>query len=433
MSYKRKYPEAQVIYGVEAGSEAARSPPQSLGPATDREIVAKYLTFPSADEEGRLPKGVLEELSEEITAYFEDCRSTQADHVRRRRFVDTIQKIADSNLPGSRVLTFGSSVTGLSKPSSDLDLTVVNSKQFGDAKSMARRCLPKLMSGLKRERICPKVNFIANAAVPILKCTGGEYEFDVSCNTTDGVDGARIIKYFIALDPRVGPLLFALQDVAQRHGLKDAPRQMLSAFAINISAIHFLQYQCKPSVLPYCSFERDVPGEVELREEGKLHEGENRSEVGELLVGYMRWMRHTLRFARTRGVQVWVDIRDASSRTEDVISLDRDADQDKIGLAIVNPIDPTKDVARNIKTRHFSVLERKFEDLLTRPSALVPGGRGLKRRDRDRPTTSESPPSAKRARVREGAPELEKPSYEKKHKERKKKKKKDKKKHKRYE
>ncbi|KAJ9460371.1 Poly(A) RNA polymerase gld-2 [Diplonema papillatum] len=308
----------------------------------------------------------LDRLSAAIQSYHEDSILSKEASARRDEFVAEIRKHSETMFPEGRLLVFGSSATGLCTHNSDIDVSLLVHPD-ADPKTILR----SLKYPISR---FARVQFIQNARVPILKCVGKSVplQFDVSCNRPEGGWNAAIVRNFLSREPRVSPILFYLHELFARAGIKNSRFQLLSAFSINVSFIHYLQAVAEPSILPY--FRWQVPAldsdfrtsEASLNEasETMLKPGVNTDSMAQLLVGYLQWLRGKVRKATSNYSKTdWIDIRHSSDRG----STPR-ADS---GVGMVNPVDGSHNITSNVKRRQWEKIDETLAALCEKLSAAT--------------------------------------------------------------
>ena len=235
--------------------------------------------------------GCIPHLNAAIKAYHTAAGlSTAQEKIRNDFFADLCRKVTGI-IPRGKLVLFGSSATGLCTAQSDLDVTLIT-----DPDQDAKNVLQTLKNPIGR---MSRVQFIRNARVPILKCVGRhpKFQFDISCNRPEGGWNAKIIRNFLSLDARVAPALFYLHEVFDKSGIKNARFQLLSAFSMNVSFIHYLQSVEKPSVLPHITWtlphvdgdHRETDVEIHSNSARYLNPGENKKSAGQLFVDYVYW------------------------------------------------------------------------------------------------------------------------------------------------
>ncbi|KAG0034361.1 hypothetical protein BGZ81_005037 [Podila clonocystis] len=185
-------------------------------------------------------------LSMEMIDLFESLLPTEESHNRRTRLIKKIEDILRLEWPGQDIKAepFGSTVNGLGTSTSDVDL-----------------CITTAWSGLKnvqmlatafRKHGMQKVFCVAGAKVPIVKLWDPELHLscDMNINTPLGLMNTRMIKTYVAIDPRVRPFAMIIKHWARKRVLNDAANGgTISTYTWICIVINFLQMR-SPPILP---------------------------------------------------------------------------------------------------------------------------------------------------------------------------------------
>ena len=135
---------------------------------------------------------------------------------RRRGALARVSKLIHEAYPAATLEIFGSSSTGLTIPSSDIDLVM----SLPEATS-AKKPLRKLESTFRH--VSAKLELIIGAKIPLLKFVEKEsgLSFDLCANATSGVENSAFIRRHLERYPALRPLVLALKVVLQQAGLHD--------------------------------------------------------------------------------------------------------------------------------------------------------------------------------------------------------------------
>lgn len=151
------------------------------------------------------------QMHNEILEFCSFITPTANEHTSRKALLDEISSIVQSLWPTAQVVVFGSQMTELLTPTSDMDIAVLNVDipEFEDASYP----LAVLASQIKQQMNVSYVEAILNAKVPIVKFdhapTG--ISVDVCINNDSGVKTGEILKRYLKEFPALKPLLCGLK------------------------------------------------------------------------------------------------------------------------------------------------------------------------------------------------------------------------------
>ena len=329
--------------------------------------------------------------------------------------------------PKAEVLPFGSSVNSFGKPASDLDMAVTldggvdvpsssDSRLIFHAKSAANGhrlqvqrygefffgALKNLLPG------CQNVHNISLARVPIVKYRQHllNLDCDVSCNSLSGFYMSELLYLFGELDPRVRPLVCAVQNWARRQGLMETarPTTFFTSFTLTLLAVFFLQLECRmlPPIRTLrqlarpqdrrvcedgtdCTFLRDISGR-QSGFNGRL--GQADPAAGDLLLAFFRFYGHAFDYRRHAVCVVTGQLQ--PRRSADRIGGNGSGKQ-SFFLDVTNPLEPDLNVAANVQEHALQKFQQRcrlsaalLEDSTDEKrslSALFKNGSGEERRN----------------------------------------------------
>ncbi|KAJ8659778.1 hypothetical protein O0I10_004371 [Lichtheimia ornata] len=185
-------------------------------------------------------------LSVEMLSLYEELLPTRESHDRRSRLISKIERLLNTEWPDRdiRVHLFGSSVNDLGTSQSDVDL-----------------CITTPWNGLRNVRVLAKlfkrcgmqhVVCVPRAKVPIVRLFDPETQLacDINVNNTLALQNTKMIKTYVALDPRVRPLIMILKHWTKQRRLNDAANGgTLSTYTWTCMTLNFLQMRHN-SILP---------------------------------------------------------------------------------------------------------------------------------------------------------------------------------------
>lgn len=185
-------------------------------------------------------------LSVEMLSLYEELLPTRESHERRSRLISKIECLLNTEWPDRdiQVHLFGSSVNDLGTSYSDVDL-----------------CITTPWNGLRNVRVLAKlfkrcgmqhVVCVPRAKVPIVRLFDPETQLacDINVNNTLALQNTKMIKTYVALDPRVRPLIMILKHWTKQRRLNDAANGgTLSTYTWTCMTLNFLQMR-HHSILP---------------------------------------------------------------------------------------------------------------------------------------------------------------------------------------
>ncbi|OBZ81971.1 Poly(A) RNA polymerase cid13 [Choanephora cucurbitarum] len=185
-------------------------------------------------------------LSIDVIQLYNDLLPSKESHDRRTKFVSLMERLLNNEWPDHEIKAnvFGSSVNDLGTSSSDVDL-----------------CITTPWLGLRNVRILAKlfrrcgmqhVVCVPRAKVPIVRLFDPELQLscDINVNNTLALQNTKMIKTYVALDPRVRPLIMSIKHWTKQRSLNDAANGgTLSSYTWTCMIINFLQ-QREPPILP---------------------------------------------------------------------------------------------------------------------------------------------------------------------------------------
>jgi len=136
---------------------------------------------------------------------------------RRRGALERVVGLVRTAYPDAQLQIFGSSATGLTLPSSDIDLVACIPA------AASKKPLRKLEGALRQAGHRKGLELILGAKVPLLKFTeqSSGLPFDLCVNSTNGVENSTFIRKRLETYPALRPLLLALKCLLHQHGLHD--------------------------------------------------------------------------------------------------------------------------------------------------------------------------------------------------------------------
>lgn len=267
---------------------------------------------------------------------FCDLVSLTAEERRvRQNVVDDLRQLTQSVWPGSRVLVYGSELTGLCLPSSDLDLAVLG------ATERAPECLRRLAKCLRQSGRVSNMEVIESAKVPIIKVVhvDGGVAADLSFNTVDGVTTGWLMRDLMVEFPPLRPLLLVLKHfLVQRELNETYPTGGVGSFLLQLMVVSFLQHR---------RLEDDL-----ARSAGRASAPSDRN-LGVLLLDFFDFFGRKFNYNA-----LGISVRDGGSFFRKAHRRWEVPGRPQL-LAMENPMDPSIDVGKN--AFNIANVKRTFE------------------------------------------------------------------------
>ena len=226
-------------------------------------------------------KGMLK-LHYEILDFYKFIQLTDTEIKLRNKTFNEIKDIIELNFPNYKCSLYGSFITGLSLPNSDIDILITR-KDEEKEKINLQKNLFEIYTILKQKNIFTDLEMI-NAKVPII--TGlyisTKIHVDISLFKKNGVDAAEIINKIIAIYPEIRPLMLLIKYVIRQRNLNQIYTGGISSFII----FTLLYY--------YIADSRKII-ESEINNNG---EKERLLTLGHLLVGFFNFYAFEFRYEK---------------------------------------------------------------------------------------------------------------------------------------
>ncbi|KAI9259058.1 hypothetical protein BY458DRAFT_517649 [Sporodiniella umbellata] len=247
---------------------------------------------------------------------------------------------------------FGSFVNHLGTSASDIDL-----------------CITTPWNGLKNVRVLAKlfrkcgmqhVVCVPRAKVPIVRLFDPEMQLscDINVNNTIALQNTEMIKVYVALDPRVRPLIMILKHWTKQRLMNDAANGgTLSSYTWTCMIINFLQ-QRKPPILPVlCAQKESAEGYPCFDYDITRWQGfgrANRESLGGLFYAFFR--RFALEFDYETQV---ISVR--QGRYLDKKDKGWDTGRDKASLCVEEPFNTSRNLGNSADLSSVLGLRTEFQ------------------------------------------------------------------------
>ena len=174
-------------------------------------------------------------LHNEILSFCDLVQPTAREVAQRARAVSELTDAVRAVWPGARLEVFGSQLTGLWLPSSDVDAVV-----FG---AVGARPLRQLAAELRRRDLVSFLELVESARVPIIKlvhaATG--VPMDVSFDIDSGLRTGRLINELLRAMPPLRPLILVLKHFLLQRRLNETFTGGIGSFMLQLMVVSFLQ------------------------------------------------------------------------------------------------------------------------------------------------------------------------------------------------
>ena len=176
-------------------------------------------------------KGMLK-LHYEILDFYKFIQLTDTEIKLRNKTFNEIKDVIELNFPNYKCSLYGSFITGLSLPNSDIDILITRKDEEKEKINLQKNLLD-IYTILKQKNIFTDLEMI-NAKVPII--TGlyisTKIHVDISLFKKNGVDAAEIINKIIAIYPEIRPLMLLIKYVIRQRNLNQIYTGGISSFII---------------------------------------------------------------------------------------------------------------------------------------------------------------------------------------------------------
>ncbi|KAL0575269.1 hypothetical protein V5O48_006705 [Marasmius crinis-equi] len=273
----------------------------------------------------------------------------------QQRVVSAIRSSLEQNERLARwgalaIRPYGSSILGVSLPTSDIDLALFTEKHA----NMEREEEVELLKRIHQVLLADEENWLAvdarlNATVPILCGTTterlGGVKFDFSTNRGDGLQSAEVVARYIGEFPSMSKLLIVMKTFLWQRGLDDPSEGGLGGYALSLMVYCFIKARISFCISYYAlTFQQNG---YCARSEDVMKEGSN---LGTLVVDFFAFY---LRPRCDNGICIM--------RTGKFVT--RDTPSTEFRILIEDPAGPAtefKDVAK--ATTRFPDIRRSFAD-----------------------------------------------------------------------
>ncbi|KAK9822265.1 hypothetical protein WJX74_001011 [Apatococcus lobatus] len=176
-------------------------------------------------------------LHHEIVTFCRVLEPTREEAAIRSAAVTRVTEVVQAIWPSAEVKLFGSFLTGLYLPTSDIDLVVVNS-----GCSDIIQGLKAIATGLLRKTMVTNVQVISKAKVPIVKFLESHsgINFDMSFDVANGPQAAEYIRTLLDDLTPMKPLVIVLKIFLQQREMNEVYQGGIGSYALLVMVAGFL-------------------------------------------------------------------------------------------------------------------------------------------------------------------------------------------------
>lgn len=235
-------------------------------------LLAQELPWNQASVNIRSP---LLRLHTEIVEFCRFLEPTAEEAAMREAATQRVRQSITEVYASASVQVFGSFVTGLYLPTSDIDLVVMDSGAHD-----VKIALKALSNKLGNTGIATKIQVVANAKVPIIKFVEvqSNINFDISFDVANGPIAAGFVRDLMDTLPPMKPLVLVLKIFLQQRSFNEVYQGGIGSYALFVMVAAFLLLH--PSRHP--------------SRPGSKRAGSLENSLGVLLVDFFRLMGRTL-------------------------------------------------------------------------------------------------------------------------------------------
>ncbi|BDA44734.1 Terminal nucleotidyltransferase 4B [Coccomyxa sp. Obi] len=176
-------------------------------------------------------------LHNELVEFCRFLAPSSSELEARKAALARVTEAVQSIWPSATVQVFGSFVTGLYLPSSDMDIVVMDSK-CGEI----RPALKAVATALVRRNMAKNIQIIAKAKVPIIKFedTQSGINFDISFDAANGPEAAEYVRALMQKLPPMRPLVLILKVFLHQRELNEVYQGGIGSYALLVMVAAFL-------------------------------------------------------------------------------------------------------------------------------------------------------------------------------------------------
>ena len=186
-------------------------------------------------------------LHNEILSFCEHITPTRAHMKVRNKVVSELTKIVQEVWPSATVHVFGSQMTQILTPSSDIDITVLNIPPImKGVKLNQENLLLELANKITGKHVCSYIEVIT-AKVPIIKLDhiSSGLSVDICCMEESGLHTGALVKKMVSEFPPMRPLTILVKQFLAQRRLNETYHGGVGSFVLCMMVGSFLQHRLR--------------------------------------------------------------------------------------------------------------------------------------------------------------------------------------------
>jgi non-canonical poly(A) RNA polymerase PAPD5/7 len=182
----------------------------------------------------------------EMLAFCDFIRPTSAELQVREKALQEITEAIQADFPNATVHVFGSQLTKILTPTSDLDIVVMDE----DNPLPATAILYAIGESVKKKNLASYLEVISTAKVPIVKFdhAASGISVDICCNNDSGLVTGKLMKQYIQEYPPLHVLTLVLKMFLSQRKLNETYSGGIGSFVLSCMIVSFLQMRRRNEV-----------------------------------------------------------------------------------------------------------------------------------------------------------------------------------------
>ena len=195
--------------------------------------------FPWVSPATRVIKDPLVQLHQEIIDFCDFVKPSQKEIKAHNEVFARIEKVVNGLWPGTEIKSFGSLITGLWLPNSDMDLVVFTQNRLLSTKYLIKELALELNY---RQMLCYQER-VFHARVPILKLRDQKTAIpvDICFNIDNGVEGVKMVQGYLDRYPEARYLTCVLKYFLRQRSLNETYSGGVGSFTLFCTVIAAIQ------------------------------------------------------------------------------------------------------------------------------------------------------------------------------------------------
>ena len=215
-------------------------------PTTSRNMISVDTAQKTAPAFNPVTKAAspLQKLHDEILAFRDVVAPSASERAHRENAVRTLEKAAKQCWPDCEIRVFGSTLTKLELPSSDVDVVVFGAPVDKGSGGVAKR-LRTLAAALEDlNALAPRsLEVVESARIPLVKYVDRDTHtsVDVSFDVESGLRTGKLVRSYIDAMPPLRPLVLVLKFFLSQRGLNETFTGGVGSYMLQLMVVSFLQ------------------------------------------------------------------------------------------------------------------------------------------------------------------------------------------------